>query len=183
MPEAPVATSPKNASKRTANPQTLGTGTTSSFPSSANVAARGLPLARRDSTGRLRDSWAPTRRTVLSKSAPLGAAGMLSACSGGADATISRLGDLKAWGKEIATGRLLKPATQAERLKSRRFNGVRVHLGCGLGCERANDFISHNGAIFGFSTMVFHDPPADLTLAVVGNESTNSTTPTSTFGY
>ena len=31
--------------------------------------------------------------------------------------------------------------------------------------------------------MVFRYPPDDLTLAVVGNESTNSTTPTSTFGY
>lgn len=57
------------------------------------------------------------------------------------------------------------------------------NLGYGLGCERANDFIGHNGAIIGFSTMVFHYPPADLTLAIVGNESTNSTTPTSTFGY
>jgi len=87
------------------------------------------------------------------------------------------------WGREIAEGSLLAPATQAERLKARRFNGVPVNLGYGLGCERVNDFTGHNGAIYGFSTVVFRYPPDDLTLAVVGNESTNSTTPTSTFGY
>ena len=101
----------------------------------------------------------------------------------GAGAIISTLADLKVWGREIAEGSLLKPATQAERLKARRFNGTPVNLGYGLGCERVNDFTGHNGAIYGFSTVVFRYPPADLTLAVVGNESTNSTTPTSTFGY
>ncbi len=101
----------------------------------------------------------------------------------GAGAIISTLADLKIWGREIAEGSLLKPATQAERLKARRFNGTPVNLGYGLGCERVNDFTGHNGAIYGFSTVVFRYPPADLTLAVIGNESTNSTTPTSTFGY
>lgn len=96
---------------------------------------------------------------------------------------ISTLDDLRVWGKEIATGSLLKPATQAERLKARRFNGAPVNLGYGLGCERINDFIGHNGAIFGFSSVVFHDPVANLTIAAVGNESTNFTTPTATFGH
>jgi D-alanyl-D-alanine carboxypeptidase len=105
------------------------------------------------------------------------------AVAAGAGAMISTLDDLKIWGREIAEGRLLTPATQAERLKARRFNGAPVNLGYGLGCERVNDFTGHNGAIYGFSTVVFRYPPADLTLAVVGNESTNSTTPTSTFGY
>lgn len=105
------------------------------------------------------------------------------AVAAGAGAIISSLDDLKVWGREIAEGSLLAPATQAERLKARRFNGVPVNLGYGLGCERVNDFTGHNGAIYGFSTVVFRYPPDDLTLAVVGNESTNSTTPTSTFGY
>jgi D-alanyl-D-alanine carboxypeptidase len=105
------------------------------------------------------------------------------ALAAGAGSIISSLDDLKVWGREIAEGRLLQPATQAERLKARRFNGAPVNLGYGLGCERVNDFTGHNGAIYGFSTVVFRYPPGDLTLAVVGNESTNSTTPTSTFGY
>jgi D-alanyl-D-alanine carboxypeptidase len=105
------------------------------------------------------------------------------ALAAGAGSIISSLDDLKVWGREIAEGRLLQPATQAERLKARRFNGALVNLGYGLGCEGVNDFTGHNGAIYGFSTVVLRYPPGDLTLAVVGNESTSSTTPTSTFGY
>jgi D-alanyl-D-alanine carboxypeptidase len=96
---------------------------------------------------------------------------------------ISTLADLKTWGKEIATGSLLSAATQAERVKARRFDCVPVNLGYGLGCERINDVIGHNGAIFGFSSVVFYYPPADITIAAVGNESTNFTTPTATFAY
>jgi len=31
--------------------------------------------------------------------------------------------------------------------------------------------------------VVFHNPPLDLTIAAVGDESSNSTTPTATFAY
>ncbi|HEY8307025.1 MAG TPA: serine hydrolase domain-containing protein, partial [Lapillicoccus sp.] len=50
------------------------------------------------------------------------------ALAAGAGSIISSLDDLKVWGREIAEGRLLQPATQAERLKARRFNGAPVNL-------------------------------------------------------
>ncbi len=105
------------------------------------------------------------------------------AVPGASGAMISTLRDLRAWGREIATGSLLKPATQAERLRSRRFNGAKIDIGYGFGCERVHDFVGHNGAIYGFSSVVFHNAAANLTIAAVGNESTNSTTPTATFAY
>ncbi len=87
------------------------------------------------------------------------------------------------WGKEIAVGSLLKPATQALRLQARRFPNTPVNIGYGLGCERLNDFTGHNGAIYGYSSVVFHNATLDLTIAAVGNKSTNFTTPTATFAY
>jgi hypothetical protein len=72
---------------------------------------------------------------------------------------------------------LLKPATQTERLQYQPFANVPVRLGYGLGCERLNDFTGHKAALYGFSSVVFHNPTVGLTLAVVGNESINLTTP------
>ena len=96
---------------------------------------------------------------------------------------ISTLDDLGTWGHELAAGTLLEPATQARRLKAQRFPGVPINLGYGLGCEVLNDFVGHNGAILGFSSVVMRDPKTDVTLAAVGNESTNFTTPTATWSY
>ncbi len=117
------------------------------------------------------------------KNAPTMATELNPAFPGAAGAIISSLDDLRAWGHEIAGGTLLKPATQALRLKATRFPGVPINIGYGLGCEVLNDFIGHNGAILGFSSVVTRDPKADVTLAAVANESTNSTTPTATWSY
>lgn len=105
------------------------------------------------------------------------------AVPGGAGAMISTLDDLGTWAHELAAGTLLDPATQARRLKSQRFPGVPVNLGYGLGCEVLNDFVGHNGAILGFTSVVMRNPKTDVTLAAVGNESTNFTTPTATWSY
>jgi len=96
---------------------------------------------------------------------------------------ISTLDDLKTWGGELASGSLLAPATQAARLESRPFPGQQINIGYGLGCGTLNEFIGHNGAILGFSTVVMRRPQVDVTIAAVANESTNFTTPTSTFSY
>ncbi len=105
------------------------------------------------------------------------------AVPGAAGAMISTLDDLGTWGRELAAGTLLAPATQARRLRAKRFPGVPVNLGYGLGCEVLNDFVGHNGAILGFSSVVMRNPKTDVTLAAVGNESTNFTTPTATWSY
>ncbi len=100
-----------------------------------------------------------------------------------AGAMISNLDDLRAWGTELASGSLLEPKTQAARLDYRPFPGQKIRIGYGLGCERLNEFIGHNGAVLGFSSVVMRRPQADVTIAAVANESTNSTTPTSSFAY
>jgi D-alanyl-D-alanine carboxypeptidase len=100
-----------------------------------------------------------------------------------AGAMISTLDDLRVWGGELASGTLLSPATQAARLDSRPFPGQKINIGYGLGCETLNEFVGHNGAILGFSTVVMRRPQVDVTIAAVANESTNFTTPTSSFSF
>ena len=100
-----------------------------------------------------------------------------------AGAMISSLNDLRVWGIEIAAGTLLKPATQALRLASKRFPGQKFNFQYGLGCEVLNDFMGHNGAIVGFSSVVLRDPKKDVTIAAVGNEGSNFSIATSLFAY
>jgi D-alanyl-D-alanine carboxypeptidase len=97
-----------------------------------------------------------------------------------AGAIISTLDDLQTWGTELVTGTLLRPETQAQRLQFRRFEGVPIDVGYGLGVLNVKDFIGHDGAIFGFSSVVLTRPQTQTQLAFVANESTNSTTPTMT---
>lgn len=100
--------------------------------------------------------------------------------SGGAGAMISTLADLAAWGDELVNGTLLPPDLQAERLKVQRFEGVPMNLGYGLGIMNFNEYLGHNGAIFGFSSVVLTRPQTGTQIAIVGNESTLSSTPTMT---
>ncbi len=97
-----------------------------------------------------------------------------------AGAMISTLADLQTWGTELATGTLLTPATQALRLRTQRFTGVSVNFGYGLGITNLGEFLGHDGAIYGYSSVVFTRPQTDTQMAFVANESTNSTTPTLT---
>lgn len=90
----------------------------------------------------------------------------------------SSLADLAAWGEELAEGTLLSPETQRERLEGRRFDGQTINFGYGLGAIVLNDFVGHDGAIVGYSSVVMRYPDADATFAIVGNASTNFTTPT-----
>jgi D-alanyl-D-alanine carboxypeptidase len=101
----------------------------------------------------------------------------------GAGAMISTLDDLRTWGSEIAEGSLLQPQTQALRLQAKPFPGQQINIGYGLGCEVLNEFVGHNGAVLGFSSVVMRRPQVDVTIAAVANESTNFTTPTSNFSY
>ena len=92
-------------------------------------------------------------------------------------AMLSTLSDLKRWGKELTDGSLLTPKLQRERLKYHVFTGASLPIGYGLGVERLHDIVGHNGAIFGYSSVVYRIPERDATFVVIGNASTNSTTP------
>jgi D-alanyl-D-alanine carboxypeptidase len=96
----------------------------------------------------------------------------------GAGNMTSTMADLAVWVEALADGDLLSPELQAERLEFRRFEGQAIDVGYGLGVIRLNDVIGHDGAIFGYSTVAMHYPEADATFVLVGNGSSNFTTPT-----
>ncbi|MCX5146321.1 MULTISPECIES: serine hydrolase domain-containing protein [unclassified Streptomyces] len=83
-----------------------------------------------------------------------------------AGAMISDLADLKTWARVLATGTLLKPATQAERL-----NVVEAlpGTGYGLGIFNVQGWIGHNGSLPGYQALVVYLPQAKATLALTLN--------------
>jgi D-alanyl-D-alanine carboxypeptidase len=95
-----------------------------------------------------------------------------------AGAITSTLADLHLWGDELVTGSLLTPATQELRLQTTRFDGQTSNIGYGLGLLNLNEYLGHNGGIFGFNSVIITRPEVDAQIAIVGNESSNSTRPT-----
>ncbi|MER7951527.1 serine hydrolase domain-containing protein [Streptomyces sp. NPDC096079] len=84
-----------------------------------------------------------------------------------AGAMISDQRDLRRWAKILATGELLSPETQAQRL---RFIPTGVPgLGYGLGIFDANGWIGHNGSIPGYETVTVYLPEKDATLVIMIN--------------
>jgi D-alanyl-D-alanine carboxypeptidase len=91
----------------------------------------------------------------------------------GAGAMISTLRDLRIWVKALATGKLLSPATQKLRLEINPFTGG-GGFGYGLGIAKFHGFLGHNGAVLGYSSVMFYLPDCDATFVVIGNSSGNS---------
>ncbi|WP_327296938.1 MULTISPECIES: serine hydrolase domain-containing protein [unclassified Streptomyces] len=80
---------------------------------------------------------------------------------------ISDLGDLRRWARTVATGELLSPETQAQRLRTlpTGFPGT----GYGLGIFDTNGWIGHNGSIPGYETVTVYLPSRKATLVIVIN--------------
>jgi D-alanyl-D-alanine carboxypeptidase len=95
----------------------------------------------------------------------------------GAGNMTSTIADLAIWADALADGELLSPELQAERIDSREFDGQKIEFGYGLGIIRLGDFLGHDGAISGYSTVAMRLPEADATFVLVGNGSSNFTTP------
>ncbi|MFD9301839.1 serine hydrolase domain-containing protein [Streptomyces sp. NPDC060048] len=83
-----------------------------------------------------------------------------------AGAMISDLTDLRRWAKVLATGQLLTPATQAQRLK---VVPALPGTGYGLGIFNVQGWIGHNGSIPGYQTLAIYDPQSKATLVVLLN--------------
>ncbi|WP_045691904.1 serine hydrolase domain-containing protein [Streptomyces rubellomurinus] len=85
-----------------------------------------------------------------------------------AGAAISTLADLQTWSKVLATGTpLIKPDTQAERLKTREA-GLPA-LGYGFGVFNTHGWIGHNGSLPGYQTVVIYLPAAQASLVIMTN--------------
>ena len=106
------------------------------------------------------------------------------AVGGAAGAMQSTLGDLRKWVKALATGRLLSPSLQDQRLQFQSF-GIPgpVDLSYGLGIFKLGNLIGHNGAAIGYSSAGFYLPSKGATIVVWANNSTNSSTPATTIAF
>ncbi|MFF4265108.1 serine hydrolase domain-containing protein [Streptomyces virginiae] len=83
-----------------------------------------------------------------------------------AGAMISDLSDLRSWAKTLATGTLLTPATQAQRLD---VVDALPGTGYGLGIFDVQGWIGHNGSLPGYGSLVLYLPEAKATLVVLLN--------------
>ncbi|MEU6313494.1 serine hydrolase domain-containing protein [Streptomyces sp. NPDC047014] len=84
-----------------------------------------------------------------------------------AGAMISDLPDMRSWAKTLATGSLLEPATQAERLKT--YPSGIPGAGYGLGIFNVQGWIGHNGSLPGYGALTVYLPEADATMVVLLN--------------
>ncbi|MGW7050580.1 serine hydrolase domain-containing protein [Streptomyces sp. NPDC054887] len=89
-----------------------------------------------------------------------------------AGAMISDLHDLRRWAGILATGKLLSPEIQAQRLKTlpTGFPGTSY----GLGIFKANGWIGHNGSIPGYETVTVYLPAKKATLVIMINTDIDS---------
>lgn len=79
---------------------------------------------------------------------------------------ISTARDLEKWGVALATGSLLSPKTQSERLQFSAASGGSY----GLGIDRSfGVLIGHNGAIPGFQSYLGYEPEKQVTIIVLAN--------------
>ncbi|MEU9146145.1 serine hydrolase domain-containing protein [Streptomyces sp. NPDC048349] len=83
-----------------------------------------------------------------------------------AGAMISDLPDMRSWAKTLATGTLLEPATQAERLK---VVPALPGTGYGLGIFNVQGWIGHNGSLPGYGSLVVYMPQTQATMVVLLN--------------
>jgi D-alanyl-D-alanine carboxypeptidase len=84
-----------------------------------------------------------------------------------AGAMISGLHDLRRWAPILATGRLLSPETQAQRLMTlpTGYPGTTY----GLGIFETDGWIGHNGSIPGYETVTVYLPQRRATLVIMIN--------------
>ncbi|MER5352688.1 serine hydrolase domain-containing protein [Kitasatospora sp. NPDC002551] len=84
-----------------------------------------------------------------------------------AGAAISDQGDMKKWAKALATGSLLKPETQAQRLAQQPSQVPGSWYG--LGVFNNHGWIGHNGSLPGYQSVVVYLPSARASLVVLLN--------------
>ncbi|MEU2234881.1 serine hydrolase domain-containing protein [Streptomyces vietnamensis] len=84
-----------------------------------------------------------------------------------AGAMISDLQDMRTWARVVATGTLLTPKTQAERLKT--YPSGIPGTGYGLGIFDVQGWIGHNGSLPGYESLTIYLPEAKATLVVLLN--------------
>lgn len=82
---------------------------------------------------------------------------------------ISTADDLRVWARALATGELLSPEMQAERLTWVPIVPEVPELGYGLGIIHEFGWLGHDGTVFGYDTVMSYRPDIDLSLVVLAN--------------
>ena len=77
---------------------------------------------------------------------------------------ISTLPDMQIWAKALASGSLLRPETQKERLTW----SPHAHYGLGI-TQSTGKFLGHNGAIPGYQTFIGYESQMGVTIVVFAN--------------
>jgi D-alanyl-D-alanine carboxypeptidase len=88
---------------------------------------------------------------------------------GAAGGLISTLDDLRIWAPAVATGQLLSPGMQAQRLQMVGVPGAPPTSGYGLGINNNGGWIGHNGALPGYETVSAYLPEQQTTLVILTN--------------
>ncbi|MFI6093541.1 serine hydrolase domain-containing protein [Streptomyces sp. NPDC051218] len=84
-----------------------------------------------------------------------------------AGAMISDLDDLSSWARTLATGTVLTPDAQAERMDMQPI-GI-PNASYGLGIFDVNGWIGHDGSTLGYESLVVYLPEAQATLVILLN--------------
>jgi D-alanyl-D-alanine carboxypeptidase len=86
-----------------------------------------------------------------------------------AGAMISTLDDMHIWAPALATGRLLSPEMQAQRLQTVGAPGLPPQDGYGLGIFNLGGWIGHNGSLPGYQTVSVYLPQTQTTMVILIN--------------
>jgi D-alanyl-D-alanine carboxypeptidase len=86
-----------------------------------------------------------------------------------AGAMISTLDDMRIWAPALATGKLLTPQMQEQRLQTVGSPGMPPQDGYGLGIFNLGGWIGHNGSLPGYQTVVVYLPQKQTSLVILTN--------------
>lgn len=82
---------------------------------------------------------------------------------------VSSLDDQRVWAEALATGSLLDPVTQAERLHGHALDKGPEYDQYGLGIGELDGWWGHTGEGFGFTALTMHDPDTGATVVIFMN--------------
>lgn len=100
---------------------------------------------------------------------PVNATGWTGSFTWAAGAMTSNLEDMRTWMPALATGALLSPELQQQRLSTITEPGQPADFGYGMGVFTVAGWIGHNGSVPGYQTVAIYLPERETTLVVMIN--------------
>lgn len=100
---------------------------------------------------------------------PVDATDWSASLTGAAGAIVSTLDDMRTWVPALATGALLGPELQRQRLRNASGADLPAGVSYGIGVLDAAGWIGHNGSVPGFQTVAIYLPARETSLVVMLN--------------